>query len=92
VSEPAISAAGDRSVAAREIRDSIIVTGDNVRIEVGAGGIGGTLLDHLGLRPRIRKRARPKPLDVRDEPFADRIDRESEVQSLAEMSGPGPVT
>jgi Divergent InlB B-repeat domain len=92
VSEPAISAAGDRSVAARDIRDSIIVTGDNVRIEVGAGGIGGTLLDHLGLRPRIRKRARPKPLDVRDEPFADRIDRESEVQSLAEMSGPGPVT
>jgi hypothetical protein len=92
MSEPATIAAGDRSIAARDIRDSILVTGDNVRIEVSAGGLGGTLLDQLGLRRRVRKKARPRPLDLRDEPFGDTIDRKAEVASLARPSAPGPVS
>src|SRR5262245_31558712 len=92
MSQPATIAAGDRSIAARDIRDSIVVTGDNVRIEVSAGGLGGTLLDLVGLRRRIRKKTRPKPLNVRDEPFADLIDRKSEVEGLASPAAPGPVS
>ena len=82
MSTPAATASGDRSVAVGgDIVGSVIVTGDNVNINVGAGGIGGTLLDLLGRR-RVKKRARPRPLDVRPAPFDDRLDREEEVAAL----------
>ena len=82
MSTPAPTASGDRSVAVGgDIVGSVIVTGDNVSINVGAGGIGGTLLDLLGRR-RVEKRARPRPLDVRPAPFDDRLDREEEVAAL----------
>ena len=82
MSTPAATASGDRSVAVGgDIVGSVIVTGDNVNIKVGAGGIGGTLLDLFGRR-RVKKRARPQPLDVRPAPFDDRLDREEEVAAL----------
>lgn len=77
------AAPGDRAVAVGgDVVDSVIVTGDNVRIEVAAGGLGGTLLHLLGWRRKVRKRARPTPLAVRPGPF-DGVDRDREARELA---------
>lgn len=77
------AAPGDRAVAVGgDVVDSVIVTGDNVRIEVAAGGVGGTLLHLLGWRRKVRKRARPTPLAVRPGPF-DGVDRDREARELA---------
>ena len=79
---PTVTASGERSVAVGGNVYGPIVTGDNVRVVIRDGGSVGTLLDALGLRRRVRTKARPTPLDLRPLPFADCIGREQEAAAL----------
>jgi hypothetical protein len=67
-----------------DVRDSVIVTGDNVRIKLGLGAPAGALLALLGYRRGPKKRARRTPIDRRPPPFSNHVDREREAAELLE--------
>lgn len=96
--QPGAVAAGDRSVVAgRDIRDSVIVTGDNVRVKLGLGAPVGAILALLGFRRAPKKRARRTPLAPRLRPFANHVDREREAGAVldggavANLYGPAGI-
>ena len=82
--------AGDRAVMVDgDIVGSVIVTGDNVSVELNVGPENGALLEQVGLRqrPRVRKQRPARPPGRR----MDHLDREGEAtRALALLAG-GPV-
>jgi hypothetical protein len=88
VSGGAATAAGERSVAiGGDVRDTIIVTGDNntFRLEVGADD--GALLQRLGLFARRRRERRRPPGGAPPPPFEHHVDREDEVAAIRGAEG-----
>ena len=81
--------AGDRSVAvAGDVRSSVIVTGDNVTLNVSLDAAEGALLDRLAdVRQPVPL---PLPLDSRPRLFPNHVDRDVVAQAvLAEAAGAG---
>jgi hypothetical protein len=77
-------APGDRSVSvAGDVRDSVIVTGDNVTLNVSLGAAEGARLDRL---EHYREFVRwPVPLESRPRRYPNHVDRDAEA--LAALSG-----
>lgn len=77
-----MAATGARSVAVSgDVRSSVIVTGDNVNIQVQLEGVDGALLRRLG--EVAKPVALPLPLDSRPRRYPDHVDRESEAGAVA---------
>jgi hypothetical protein len=71
---------GARSVAVGgDVRSSIIVTGDNVNLEVRLEDVDGALLERLASRDAPEPVALPRPLDSRPPRYANHVDREAEA-------------
>jgi len=70
----------------------VIVTGDRVRVVVKDGGAVGAILEALGVRGRVRTRRRATPMDVRPQPFTDRVDRDDEVAALVAADPGTPLS
>jgi PASTA domain len=71
-------APGDRGVAVTgDVRNSVIVTGDNVTLNVRLDAAEGALLDRLAAAPQLIPW--PTPLESRPRRFADHVDRDSEA-------------
>ncbi|HXV95191.1 MAG TPA: PASTA domain-containing protein [Gaiellaceae bacterium] len=84
-------ASGDRSVSVSgDVRSSVIVTGDNVTLNVSLEGAEGALLDRLtDVRQPV---ALPLPLDSRPRRFPNHVDRDVVAQAvLAEAASAGAV-
>jgi hypothetical protein len=82
-------APGDRSVSVSgDVRSSVIVTGDNVMLNVSLDAAEGALLDRLAdVRQPVPL---PTPLDSRPRRFANHVDRDIVAQSvLAEAAAAG---
>jgi len=86
-------APGDRGVAVSGgVRNSVIVTGDNVTLNVSLEGAEGALLDRLA--EAAQPVPLPTPLDSRPRRYPNHVDREEEalaVLSAAEQSGAANV-
>ena len=86
-------APGDRGVAVSGgVRNSVIVTGDNVTLNVSLEGAEGALLDRLA--EAQQPVPLPTPLDSRPRRHPNHVDREEEalaVLSAAEQSGAANV-
>ena len=81
--QAAAHAVGDRDVAvAGDIVDSVVVTGDNVNVELKLGPEQGALLERLARAQRPQKRQRPTPLRSVPKPYADSVDRDAEASAI----------
>jgi hypothetical protein len=77
---------------AGDIVDSVVVTGDNVNVELKLGPEQGALLERLARAQRPRKRRRPAPLSSVPSPYSDSVDRDVEADTLAAgLRERGPV-
>jgi PASTA domain len=73
-----MAATGARSVAVSgDVRNSVIVTGDNVNLQVQLDGVDGALLHRL--REVANPVALPVPIDSRPRRYPEHVDRESEA-------------
>jgi len=86
-----MAATGARSVAVTgDVRSSVIVTGDNVNLQVQLDGVDGALLHRLSAV--ADPVALPVPIDSRPRRYAEHVDRESEAGVvLAAAQGGGVV-
>ncbi len=84
---------GARSVSVGgDVRSSIIVTGDNVNLEVRLDDVDGALLERLASRETPEPVALPRPLDSRPPRYSNHVDRETEaVAALAGAANVGAV-
>ena len=84
-------APGDRGVIiSGDVRSSVIVTGDNVTLNVSLDAAEGALLDRLAdaRQPVLH----PTPLDSRPRRFPNHVDREVVAQAvLAEAAAAGAM-
>jgi hypothetical protein len=81
-----MAATGARSVAVSgDVRNSVIVTGDNVTLNVRLDAAEGALLDRLAQAPGFA--AVPLPLDSRPRRYPNHVDREEEARSLLAAAG-----
>ena len=85
-----MAATGARSVAVGgDIRNSVIVTGDNVNLQVQLEGVDGALLHRLGAV--AEPVALPVPLDSRPRRYPDHVDREGEAGTVLAAAQQGGV-
>ena len=78
-----MAATGARSVAVTgDIRNSVIVTGDNVNLQVQLEGLDGALLHRLAAGAVAEPVALPPPLESRPRRYPDHVDRESEAGAV----------
>ncbi|HET6695589.1 MAG TPA: PASTA domain-containing protein [Gaiellaceae bacterium] len=85
-----MAATGARSVAVSgDVRNSVIVTGDNVNLQVQLDGIDGALLHRL--REVANPVALPVPIDSRPRRYPDHVDRESEAGAVIAAAQQGGV-
>lgn len=78
-----MGATGARSVAVTgDIRNSVIVTGDNVNLQVQLDSVDGALLHRLAAGAVAQPLALPLPLDSRPRRYPDHVDRESEAGAI----------
>jgi beta-lactam-binding protein with PASTA domain len=85
-----MAATGARSVAVGgDIRNSVIVTGDNVNLQVRLEGVEGALLHRLS--EVADPVALPVPLDSRPRRYPDHIDRASEAGTVLAAAQQGGV-
>ena len=83
-----VTAVGERSIAiGGDVRDSIVVTGDNNTFRLEVGAAEGALLERMGLFARRRRERRRPPGGRPPEPFARHVDRDAEVEAIAAASG-----
>jgi hypothetical protein len=83
--QAAAHAVRDRDVAvAGDIVDSVVVTGDNVSVELKLGPEQGALLERLARAQRPQKRQRPRPLRSVPKPYADIVDRDAEATAIVD--------
>jgi hypothetical protein len=85
-----MSATGARSVAVSgDVRSSVIVTGDNVNLQVQLDGVDGALLHRLS--EVADPAALPVPIDSRPRRYPDHVDRESEAGAVIAAAQQGGV-
>jgi beta-lactam-binding protein with PASTA domain len=85
-----MAATGARSVAVGgDIRSSVIVTGDNVNLQVQLEGVDGALLHRLS--EVADPVALPVPLDSRPRRYPDHVDRGSEAGTVLAAAQQGGV-
>ena len=83
-------ATGERSVAVTgDIRNSVIVTGDNVNLQVRLDGVDGALLHRLS--EVANPVALPVPIDSRPRRYPEHVDRESEAGVVLAAAQAGGV-
>jgi PASTA domain len=85
-----MSATGARAVeVGGDVRNSVIVTGDNVNLQVQLDGVDGALLHRL--REVAGPVALPVPLDSRPRRYPEHVDRESEAGVVLAAAQEGGV-
>jgi len=85
-----MAATGARSLAVGgDIRNSVIVTGDNVNLQVRLEGVDGALLHRLS--EVADPVALPVPLDSRPRRYPDHVDRASEAGTVLAATQQGGV-
>jgi PASTA domain len=85
-----MAATGARSVAVSgDVRNSVIVTGDNVNVQVQLEGVDGALLHRLS--EVAGPLALPLPLDSRPRRYPNHVDRESEAGRVLAAAQQGGV-
>jgi PASTA domain-containing protein len=85
-----MAATGARSVAVTgDVRNSVIVTGDNVNVQVQLDGVDGALLHRLG--EVAGPVALPVPIDSRPRRYPEHVDRESEAGVVLAAAQEGGV-
>ena len=84
-----ILAQGKQSVAiGGTVKNSVIVTGNNVTLKLGLGPESGALIEHLEKSRQPTKQLRPMPLQGGPPPFPDRVDRETEAAAVLDWGDP----
>ncbi len=87
-----MAATGARSVAVTgDIRNSVIVTGDNVNLQVQLEGVDGALLHRLAVEVVANPVALPVPIDSRPRRYPEHVDRESEAGVVLAAAQEGGV-
>ncbi|HJS71033.1 MAG TPA: PASTA domain-containing protein [Gaiellaceae bacterium] len=76
-------------VVGGDVRNSVIVTGDNVNLQVKLDGVDGALLHRL--REVANPVALPVPIDSRPRRYPDHVDRESEAGAVVVAAQQGGV-
>ena len=76
-------------VVGGDVRDSVIVTGDNVNLHVELKGVDGALLHRLS--EVANPVALPVPIDSRPRRYPDHVDRESEAGAVVAAAQQGGV-
>jgi PASTA domain len=85
-----MAATGARSVAVTgDVRNSVIVTGDNVNVQVQLDGVDGALLHRLG--EVAGPVALPVPIDSRPRRYPEHVDREGEAGVVLAAAQEGGV-
>ncbi len=83
-------ATGERSVAVTgDVRNSVIVTGDNVNLQVRLDGVEGALLHRLS--EVANPVALPVPIESRPRRYPEHVDRESEAGVVLAAAQAGGV-
>jgi hypothetical protein len=84
-----VLAQGTKAVAiGGDVKNSVIVTGDNATLNLLLGPESGALLEHVEKSRQPTRRLRPTPLEGAPPPFPDRVDRETEAAAVLAWGEP----